>query len=154
MTYHSILPITPQKALSMARLFSSSALLLISALLPLLGVGGHEAWPGSFTCPPTQTLSPRVNASGVCDCAAGWVGPECGICTSDEACASIEGEGSRCSQTSFAGEKKLVRSFVRVMMRVGRPPKQEKAKGHAADGDNCYRYHLCFLPQCLRKQCK
>ncbi|TFJ80537.1 hypothetical protein NSK_008113 [Nannochloropsis salina CCMP1776] len=54
-----------------------------------------------------QTLSPRVNTSGVCDCAAGWVGPECGICTSDEACASVEGEGSRCAQTSFAGEKKL-----------------------------------------------
>jgi len=100
------------KQKSMARLFYSSSLVLLSTLLPILTVQAHEAWPGNFTCPATtkQALAPTLKANGLCDCATGWTGPECGVCTTNEACAAVHGKGATCAQTSFAGEKKLVRT--------------------------------------------
>ncbi len=88
----------------MARLFLS--LLLASATT---FAAAHEAWPGQFTCPATQAKSPTLGPDGLCVCTAGWTGPECGVCTSDAGCAAVVGKGSTCAQTSFAGEKNLVR---------------------------------------------
>jgi hypothetical protein len=114
----------------MARLFYSSFLVFLSTLLPLLTVQAHDAWPGSFTCPANtkQALAPTLNANGLCDCAEGWAGPECGVCTTNDACAIVHGEGATCAQTSFAGEKKLVRTCC-VFVVVGGKGGKERGAG-------------------------
>lgn len=88
---------------SMVGLISLSLLLLVFIVqLP----GGS----GAPVCTTPNSKTEIVNAFGVCDCEAGWVGPECNICQTDDVCnaGKIDEEigPRRCANESFAAVKK------------------------------------------------
>lgn len=69
----------------MARLLTSTTTLLVLALTALT-VAAHEPWKGAFQCPAKKATTAAPDATtGLCTCAAGWAGPDCGVCTEDKA---------------------------------------------------------------------
>lgn len=84
-------------------LIALSLLLLVS----ILRVPSASAAP---VCTVPNSKTEVVNAFGVCDCEAGWAGPECNICETNDACnaGKIDEEigPRRCANESFAAVKK------------------------------------------------
>lgn len=88
----------------MARLLTSTTTTLLVLALTAMAASAHEPWKGGFQCPAKKATTAAPDETGLCKCAEGWAGPDCGVCTEDAACAAFT-KGSTCAQTTFAPAK-------------------------------------------------
>lgn len=61
-----------------------------------------------FACSTPHAISTQPAASSLCQCADGWFGPTCQICTEDQACSVLlKSPDGVCRNTTFTAIKEL-----------------------------------------------